>query len=357
MQAHYPWYALTVHPKHEHLAARGCGVGVRVLRAAASRAAMVATAPKTLDVALFPGYVFWPLRYARQTARDDRSFGARHRAQRPRSRPVDDARNLFYSTLISSGRPIDVCPFLSVGQHVRIHHGPFESVRGVIVRADDNWRVMLASKRWAAPSLSRSTPTRFCPNENLRLLKPKLLPKKECPAAIPQPRNRVVLFRLTQEEFEEVQQACAGVGSRSVSEYARARILGLTETTSLGTLENKLSDLSRAVTHLTNRGGNCQRSPRRGSIGELRTVPREIWRLTCEPCCSLLASLVLAFAQTRPAVMEDVGKTNLPAQRLGVDDLVAVSVYDAPELTRTVRVEPDGMVHLHCSTPGSKRSA
>ncbi len=52
------------------------------------------------------------------------------------------------------------------------------------------------------------------------------------------------------------------------------------------------------------------------------------------------------IAQTRPAVMEEVGRTNLPAQKLGVDDLVAVSVYDAPELTRTVRVEPDGMVHL-----------
>lgn len=55
---------------------------------------------------------------------------------------------------------------------------------------------------------------------------------------------------------------------------------------------------------------------------------------------------VAAFAQPRPAVMEDVGKANLPAQKLGVDDLVAVSVYDAPELTRTVRVEPDGSVHL-----------
>ncbi len=59
-----------------------------------------------------------------------------------------------------------------------------------------------------------------------------------------------------------------------------------------------------------------------------------------------LLSALIASAQTRPAVMEDVGKTNLPAQRLGVDDLVAVSVYDAPELTRTVRIEPDGMVHL-----------
>ncbi len=44
--------------------------------------------------------------------------------------------------------------------------------------------------------------------------------------------------------------------------------------------------------------------------------------------------------------MEDAGKENLPSQRLGVDDLVAVSVYDAPELTRTVRVEADGTVHL-----------
>ena len=38
--------------------------------------------------------------------------------------------------------------------------------------------------------------------------------------------------------------------------------------------------------------------------------------------------------------------TNLPAQKLGVDDLVAVSVYDAPELTRTARVEADGTIHL-----------
>jgi polysaccharide export outer membrane protein len=53
-----------------------------------------------------------------------------------------------------------------------------------------------------------------------------------------------------------------------------------------------------------------------------------------------------AIAQIRPNLMEDAGKTNLPAQRLGVDDLVAVSVYDAPELTRTARVEADGTIHL-----------
>src|SRR5437764_9555718 len=60
----------------------------------------------------------------------------------------------------------------------------------------------------------------------------------------------------------------------------------------------------------------------------------------------VLTISLAASAQTRPSLMEDAGKENLPAQKLGVDDLIAVSVYDAPELTRTVRVEADGTIHL-----------
>jgi polysaccharide export outer membrane protein len=62
--------------------------------------------------------------------------------------------------------------------------------------------------------------------------------------------------------------------------------------------------------------------------------------------------VVLFFAalcmhgQPRVNLMEEAGKANLPSQRLGVDDLIAVSVYDAPELTRTVRVDTDGTIHL-----------
>ncbi|MEO8028252.1 MAG: polysaccharide biosynthesis/export family protein [Bryobacteraceae bacterium] len=61
---------------------------------------------------------------------------------------------------------------------------------------------------------------------------------------------------------------------------------------------------------------------------------------------AMLGIAIAALAQTRPSLMEDVGKTNLPTQRLGADDLVAISVYDAPELTRTIRVDADGSVHL-----------
>jgi polysaccharide biosynthesis/export protein len=44
--------------------------------------------------------------------------------------------------------------------------------------------------------------------------------------------------------------------------------------------------------------------------------------------------------------VESNPSTNLPQQRLGPEDLVALSVYDAPEFSRTVRVAADGSIRL-----------
>ncbi len=82
--------------------------------------------------------------------------------------------------------------------------------------------------------------------------------------AISKPRNRVVLFRLTQDEFNQIQQSCTDGAARSVSDYARARILGLasSEQPSLAHVEKKLADLSHAVENLTNliQGANTPRA-------------------------------------------------------------------------------------------------
>ncbi len=59
----------------------------------------------------------------------------------------------------------------------------------------------------------------------------------------------------------------------------------------------------------------------------------------------LLFACGVAAAQTHGTV-NDLSAPNLPAQRIGPDDLLAVSVYDAPEFTRTVRVGADGMLRL-----------
>jgi polysaccharide export outer membrane protein len=66
--------------------------------------------------------------------------------------------------------------------------------------------------------------------------------------------------------------------------------------------------------------------------------------------------ILIMLAQIKPSLMEDAGKENLPSQKLGVDDLIAVSVYDAPELTRTLRVEEDGTIHLPLLKEGVQAS-
>jgi polysaccharide export outer membrane protein len=63
----------------------------------------------------------------------------------------------------------------------------------------------------------------------------------------------------------------------------------------------------------------------------------------------LLAGCVYAQQTERaisPGSNFDYTYSNLPTQPVGPDDLLAVSVYDSPELTRTVRVDAEGNIRL-----------
>ncbi len=59
-----------------------------------------------------------------------------------------------------------------------------------------------------------------------------------------------------------------------------------------------------------------------------------------------IACVCAALAQTTRVQTAEPATANLPAQKIGPNDLVAVSVYDAPELTRSVRVSADGYIRL-----------
>src|ERR1700722_3754791 len=66
-------------------------------------------------------------------------------------------------------------------------------------------------------------------------------------------------------------------------------------------------------------------------------------------CWLLLAGCV--YAQQPDRVISTVPNldytySNLPTQPVGPDDLLALSVYDSPELTRTVRVDANGNIRL-----------
>jgi polysaccharide export outer membrane protein len=60
----------------------------------------------------------------------------------------------------------------------------------------------------------------------------------------------------------------------------------------------------------------------------------------------LLVSLFIPILLLAQAPSVAPIPVNLPAQRIGPNDLVNISVYGAPELSRTARVNPDGSIRL-----------
>jgi hypothetical protein len=75
--------------------------------------------------------------------------------------------------------------------------------------------------------------------------------------AVNKPRNRTVIFRLTQDEYKQLETISSAGGARSLSEFARSRVLygnalygnavrGNGEP-SLAEIEKKLDELAGAV--------------------------------------------------------------------------------------------------------------
>ncbi len=139
------WFAIRVRPKHEKAAAINLGrqgfeeyVPLhRVRRRWSDRV-------KELDAVLFPGYIFCRFpRHDRLRVLNSPSvesivgFGKT-------DIPVDDAEIQAVRTLVASGRPLAPWPFLRIGQNVVIENGPLAGVRGVVLREQDSWRVVVS---------------------------------------------------------------------------------------------------------------------------------------------------------------------------------------------------------------------
>jgi hypothetical protein len=63
--------------------------------------------------------------------------------------------------------------------------------------------------------------------------------------AVSKPRNKLLIFRLTQDEYEALQQASSG--SRSLSDFARAKLMGSLQSSPL---DQDLSYLKSKVTRI-----------------------------------------------------------------------------------------------------------
>lgn len=58
------------------------------------------------------------------------------------------------------------------------------------------------------------------------------------------------------------------------------------------------------------------------------------------------SSVLVCLVGLRADQGADLASANQPAQKIGADDLINVTVYDSPELTRTVRVGAEGEIRL-----------
>jgi hypothetical protein len=63
--------------------------------------------------------------------------------------------------------------------------------------------------------------------------------------AVHNPRNRILIFRLTQDEYQTLQTASSG--ARSLSEFARAKLM---ESLGVSPLDAQLSELRNKVSRI-----------------------------------------------------------------------------------------------------------
>lgn len=139
------WFALTTRPNHEHAATsslsnQGLETYLPVYRARKRWSDRV----RESDAVLFPGYVF--CRFGlREKLRVLQAPGVRSIVGSGKEPvPVEEDEISAVRAVLSSGRAIAPWPYMRMGQSVIIEHGPFASLRGVILRTKGLWRVVVS---------------------------------------------------------------------------------------------------------------------------------------------------------------------------------------------------------------------
>jgi hypothetical protein len=65
------------------------------------------------------------------------------------------------------------------------------------------------------------------------------------------PRNRVVVFRLSRDEYRILKDACCARGARNISDFTRSALLGHLDFNHFTAIEQRISELQSIVTRLT----------------------------------------------------------------------------------------------------------
>jgi len=99
---------------------------------------------KTLDLPLFPGYVFCriPLDERNLVVTTEGVVGLVSCGRTPI--PVSDGEIEAIRTVVQSQSQAEPWPFLKIGQTVRICHGSLSGVEGILIRVKNSWRLVIS---------------------------------------------------------------------------------------------------------------------------------------------------------------------------------------------------------------------
>ncbi len=145
VSANHSWFALTVRPNHERTAARGLSnqgleAYLPLYRARKQWSDRVVES----ESPLFPGYLFCRFE-PNERMRVLNSPGVRSVVgNRHDPVAVEESEISNVRALIASGRPIIAHPYLRAGERVTIREGPLASLHGIVVRAKNQWRVVVS---------------------------------------------------------------------------------------------------------------------------------------------------------------------------------------------------------------------
>jgi transcription antitermination factor NusG len=139
------WYAVRVRSNYERtvstvLEQKGVEQFVPTYR---SRR-MWADRVKTLDLPLFPGYVFCRIRLDERNVvvTTDGVVNIVGAGRQPIA--VSEAEIEAIRKVVQSGVPAEPCHFLKTGQIVRINHGSLTGVEGILTKVKSSWRLVIS---------------------------------------------------------------------------------------------------------------------------------------------------------------------------------------------------------------------
>jgi transcription antitermination factor NusG len=155
-----PWFALTTKPRHEKSAARILlNKGLEPFLPLCPSRRHWSDRVKSVDLPLFPGYVFCRFDYERRltvlTTPGVTSIIGFDNAPTP----VSDEEIDRIRTIVASGLPAQPWPYIHVGEAVRIDCGSLAGLHGVLIREKDALRVVVTVemlRRAVAVEIDRS---------------------------------------------------------------------------------------------------------------------------------------------------------------------------------------------------------